>query len=1033
MSTSDSKSYLHLITDKSIEGKNYQEVHAHWYNLQSTTLTDRFYVGTKEYRGSWSQDGGDSAAPADTRERRALCITGEATFTFTGTSVAIRVSVNPGWGAGTVLVDGVPPSTIPGVTEYKDVVTCNSETYSSWGNEFIDVVLADNLPAGQHTVTIRCTGNSQTAFFVFSGFKVYDYSKNTLDIDVWGVATQDRDQLIGLTVKSRSLTFPNTQISVDSKLVDALTFAPVGTVDLGNLGVTTPYSLLLRPYLTGNEATGVSTASIVISTLVPDPIGPETVVVTTAMPQNAPVITYTGSWWMDAETETMPAIRGGNTKGVWFSFNSTGNSVGFTCLTDWGLGKAQVLADAVEHSSVQLTSGSLTITRPNTVGISVGMSVVARGISETCKVTAVTDTTITLSVAPTVTASRPVAFGRYIGTIDLHEEQDFKQGTLQVRSVSGFGATYAGKTLVSLLDTKGFYYTDVQLTTSKTYSRITDTVNLNLHIKGATPFSVKDTRVEHGRVLYTTPDKNMQNLTAEIPHDNRGERAEVSVEYRFPTFICCYASGYLELFKQYDVVITDPMALSRSQVKELQDLGIKVINYVSFGEEDGVLSNLWDTMSAQGPHPGDGTGPGGYAGYYMKGGHGYGEISECTFDRQRAEGVKGCANANANYLTTPGRCSKACSKDSRTGYTAWEEGGACAGGYTSANHWQREASVACSNSECPGYTPVHGGCPQFQVAENVWGQDFSIATQDFPDENGIWSSYYIDGVKRGPGSWFDRLKDYYLPLVFDEPKPVVETLTVAQYQGTGGVTVFGVLLSQAPIDETEFMEILDVATGIPYKSGVGYSFDAKTGAVTIAVPEVVNPGEPPAPTVGQVIRASYSKRGLGSDGVFMDTVDTVDVYPSPEYQQGFADLINDLKLLYPDRIFCSNRGFSIYDKMIHSCTWVMTESVFSDYDFHTGTYQLVSPAAEAWNMEVAAHMQELRKRHTFDVVCLNYAPNGPEGDAIRAAVQAKTLDMGWIPWLSTILLNDPLPNTPFQRPDGFIRTNKWKKIHVRNL
>jgi hypothetical protein len=1033
MLTADSKSYLHIVTDKPIEGKNFQEVHAYWHSLQDVTLTDRFLVGAREYRGSWSQDGGDSAAPKETRERRALGITGQTSFTFTGTSLAIRVSVNPGWGVGSVLVDGVPPSTIQGVTEASDIVTCNSDFYSSWGNEFIDVVLADNLPAGQHTVTISCTGNAQTAFFVFSGFKVYDFNKNTLDIDVWGVATAERDQLIGLTVKSRSISFPNTELSVDAKLVDALTFNPIGTLSLGSLGVTTPRSVLLRPYLTGNELAGTSTSSLVVSTMVPDPIGPETIVVTSDMPQNASAITYNGNWWMDSATETMPSIRGGQTRGAWFSFLSAGDTVGFECLTDWGLGKAQILAGVTEYPTVALTLNSKVITQPNTVGVEVGMTAASRGLPNGCTVVSKTGTQITLSAGATVTGSRPVAFGTYRGTIDLHETEDYKQGKLQAKSVSGFGPLYSGKTLVSLLDTKGFFYTAVKLTTNKTYSRITDRVNLNLHIKSATPFSVQDTRVEHGRVLYTTPDKNMQNLTAEVPHDNRGEKIEVSVEYRFPTFICCYASGYLELFKQYDVVITDPMALSRAQVKELQALGIKVINYVSFGEEDGVLTNIWDSLSVQGPYPGDGTGPGGSAGYYMKGGYENGEFSECTHDRQRPDGVKACANSNSHYLTSTGRCSKACSKDTRTGYKAWEDGGACGGGYTSANKWNRDASVACSNSTCPSYTPIHGGCPQYQQAESVWGQDFSIATQNFPDENGIWSSYYIDGVKRGPGSWFNRLKDYYLPLVFDEPKPIVETLTVGQYTQNDGTRVFGILLTNAPIDETEFMEIRDVATGITYTSGLDYSFDAKTGALILSVPSVVEVGQPPSPTIGQAILASYSKRGLGSDGVFMDTVDTVDVYPAGIYQQGFADIINDLKLLYPDRAFCSNRGFSIYDKMIHSCTWVMTESVFSDYNFSTGTYQLVSPEAEAWNMEVAAHMQELRKRHTFDVVCLNYAPNGPEGDVIREQVQSKTLDMGWLPWLSTILLNDPLPNRQFQRQKGFIRTNRWEKINVRNL
>lgn len=165
----------------------------------------------------------------------------------------------------------------------------------------------------------------------------------------------------------------------------------------------------------------------------------------------------------------------------------------------------------------------------------------------------------------------------------------------------------------------------------------------------------------------------------------------------------------------------------------------------------------------------------------------------------------------------------------------------------------------------------------------------------------------------------------------------------------------------------------------------------------------------------------------------MDTVDTVDVYPSAAYQQGFADLINGLKAEWPSKGFCSNRGFSIYDKMIHSCDLVMTESVFSHYNFNTGTYSEVDEASAAWNAEVARMIQELRRTHTFDVVCLNYAPNGPEGDAIRASVERKTLELGWMPWLSTILLNDPLHNDRYQLTKGYIRSNEWRRIRTTNV
>lgn len=1040
MNLNDSKSYLHIDTDVPIEGQNFKEIRAEWFDISSFKLDDTFLDGTKTVKGSWIQDSGDQAAPFESREKRAFCIKGKASSTFTGTTVSIRASLNPGWGIAYVLIDGVKPSTIPGLTEFRDTVSCDSDEFGSWGNEFMDQIVADNLPPGPHTIQLVCKDNKDNAFFIFSGMKTYSHDNKTLDISTWVLDTKERTQKNKMTIKMRDgRTALNVWVTFDPRMLDPDSSRVLGPQLTEVMTSATPFEIEFKPLLTGLESSGIIPMPVSITALMPDPVGATSIDTPVTLEANSSSITKVGDWWFDdpvpPETEGQAGAQALNS---FFSFRHWGDTFKIRCWTQYGGASINVYRDVKIYTAAASRTTSI-ITIPGVTGVTEGMSVLGAGIPANTTVVSVEGNVVTVSKVITSNGTRPFGFGNLHAVVSTHEEEEAGQDTLQNKPVTGLGVGYDGLIMFSpATANQAISWSAVLTIVRGYYTLMSEQIILNLDMKQVGPAPIKNVRLSGGTIKYDDPTWFDHDTFAETPWDNRGT-AEISIEYRFPTFICCYTAGNLELFKQYDVVITDPMALNRRQVKELQALGIKVINYVSFGEEDGNLLNIWDMNSGQGPHPGDGTGPGGYAGYYLKGQYEMGEQSECKFDRQRFEGVKQCAKANPKYYTAVGRCTKACGKDWRTGFTDWEQGGKCGGGFTRDNKWIREAAVACSNATCSGYTPLNQKCTQYEQTENAWGQDFTVLTTNYPDENGIWKSFYVDAVKRGPGSWFNRLKDYYLPLVFDEPIPFVQQLTVVSATKDDGTVVLGVILPNAPIDDGEVFDIRDTLTNQWYTSGAHYSYDMKTGVVIMAdltppAGGVLDPTLPPNPHVGQVLTVRYSKRGLGSDGVFMDTVDTVDVYPAEVYQQGAADLIIDLKLLYPNRTFCSNRGFSIYDRMIHSVEWIMTESVFSEYDFvNSSGYHLVSDAAAEWNAEVAEMIQGHREKHVFDVVCLNYADNGPLGDPIREVVFNKTLDLGWMPWLSTILLNDPLPNNPFTRDDGFIRSTTWRKIDVRNI
>lgn len=524
---------------------------------------------------------------------------------------------------------------------------------------------------------------------------------------------------------------------------------------------------------------------------------------------------------------------------------------------------------------------------------------------------------------------------------------------------------------------------------------VTETLRLALSTSLAPPFALSNVSLAGTSLTWTPPARSRRDWS--IPRTNDGLTA-VQIEQRFPTFAVCYQSGFAEILKGYDLVVIEPLATTRKEVEAYQARGIRVLGYVSFGEEIGDPENPFAATPVLKPLVGDGAGPGGYASYYRKLGDLAGEQNECAHDTQRTTGAKACALARGEYWTSPGRCSKACRKDSRTGYTAWQSGGACAGGYTAANRWQRDAMSACTNAACPGYQPVNSGCPVWAEAVPHWSQDFS-ATSNYPDENGIWASFFCDATP----AWQARLASFYLPTVFGAGAVHTETLAVASYADGAGGTVLGVLLSHTPIDRDEPFTV--TAAGAPLIYGVDYSFDSDSGAVILQA--TTSAGGTIAP--GTSVSVTYTRKGLQCDGVFMDTVDTVDVYPSGAFQGRYVALINGLKALYPTKLFCSNRGFTILGQIIGSCSYVMFESFLTDYNWATGLYgEITDTASIAYNNGIIAQLDTLRSTHIFDVLALNYCQD--DDATLRALIDQRCTALGYMSWTSTILLNNPRAN-----------------------
>ncbi|BAG41638.1 hypothetical protein [Ralstonia phage phiRSL1] len=590
----------------------------------------------------------------------------------------------------------------------------------------------------------------------------------------------------------------------------------------------------------------------------------------------------------------------------------------------------------------------------------------------------------------------------------------------------------AGSKTVSLVATtngsKPFVFTQVAFNTTLTLTQVSENVNLNYALSYIPPFAPANPSLgANGEITWTASSSSASDYS--IPRDNTGI-TEYRVKTRFPTFAVYYATGMGDLLSNFDVVIIEPTAVSRAQVAAWQAKGILVLGYVSFGEEDGERVDIYDLSDNRlQPHVDDGKGPGGFASYYNKGGNGFREASECQNDNQAANGTKTCALANAHYFKGVGRCGLACQWDSQNGYAAQSTGGACAKGYTSANFWQRDATQACQNASCPQYNPTNTKCPQYQQATVHWGQDFSIATPNLPDQNGIWGSTYTNPLMP---RWKQKLQNFYMPYVFGTQTQMTENIAVKSHVGgASGTKTFVARVNGYPFDDQAAFSVTTVNGSYTYLPNSDYGYDAVTGVFSFDLTAGTSGGAP-ALTDGTQLKFTYYKKGLQCDGLFMDTVDTVDVYPSDQFNQGMADMINGLKQQYPNAHFCSNRGFSVLNKIIKSCRFVMFESFLSDYNFTTGSYQLVTdPDSVAFNNEIIQQLNTLRNQYTFDVIALNYAPNDSSGDSIRDTVNAKAYELGYMSWLSVIDLNAPQLTNVNVNPNGVIRQNQWTIVRKK--
>ena len=103
----------------------------------------------------------------------------------------------------------------------------------------------------------------------------------------------------------------------------------------------------------------------------------------------------------------------------------------------------------------------------------------------------------------------------------------------------------------------------------------------------------------------------------------------------------------------------------------------------------------------------------------------------------------------------------------------------------------------------------------------------------------------------------------------------------------------------------------------------------------------------------------YAKEAFdkGVDGIFLDTVNTIEVYP--QSKDGMINLIKKLRERYPDKIIIQNWGFNIAEATAPYINAVMWESWYPD-------------STDQWVINWQNKFKELKAKYGLDLITLGY-------------------------------------------------------------
>ena len=96
----------------------------------------------------------------------------------------------------------------------------------------------------------------------------------------------------------------------------------------------------------------------------------------------------------------------------------------------------------------------------------------------------------------------------------------------------------------------------------------------------------------------------------------------------------------------------------------------------------------------------------------------------------------------------------------------------------------------------------------------------------------------------------------------------------------------------------------------------------------------------------------------GFDGLFLDTIDTVDIYP--ELKENFVSYIKWLRDCFPSKILIVNRGFSIIKEISPYIDGVLFECFSTHYNFKNKRYERWKGNDLKWTENIMKKLKEMK-------------------------------------------------------------------------
>lgn len=129
---------------------------------------------------------------------------------------------------------------------------------------------------------------------------------------------------------------------------------------------------------------------------------------------------------------------------------------------------------------------------------------------------------------------------------------------------------------------------------------------------------------------------------------------------------------------------------------------------------------------------------------------------------------------------------------------------------------------------------------------------------------------------------------------------------------------------------------------------------------------------------------------FGFSGFFLDTLDTVDLFP--QTKPGMIRIVKRLRERFPDAVIVQNRGFAVLPETAHLIDAVMFEDYSTTFDFDKQTYLSSDGDASAILPYAGRGLK---------ILALDYA----DDPALAGRAKKRARAAGFIPFVTNIALN----------------------------